>query len=129
MVKILYVDVRGEQATKPADNIFRFSDKTASYNISENERESRSKVCLTAKSVSQPNLLNSQSVSQPSPFISQVPTETRSEPRTFTEEEAHELLISLLSSVVETSDDSDIDSELLRKCEKFLNNFKPASKN
>ena len=103
--------------------------KLPARNISENERESRGKVCFTAKSISQPNLLNSQSVSQPSPIISQVPTETRFEPRTFTEEEAQELLISLPSSVVEKSDDSEIDSELLRKCEKFLNNFKPASKN
>ena len=125
----LYVDVRGEQATKPADSTFRFSDKNVSENISENERESRVKICFTAKSVSHPNLLNSQSVSQPSPIISQVPTETRSEPRTFTEEEAQELLNSLPPSVVEKSDDSEIDSELLRKCEKFLNYFQPASKN
>ena len=50
-----------------------------------------------------------QSVEQPSPIISQIPTEVIRESRTFNEEEVRELLTSLSTSVVETSDDLDID--------------------
>ena len=100
--KRLFVDVIGEQASGTADNTFTLSDvisDTVSDVIFENERDCR-------------EILVAQSIEQPSPIVSQNPTEIVPETRTFTEEEVQELLTSSPPSVVEDLDDSEISTQI-----------------
>ena len=58
-----------------------------------------------------------------------MPTVVVPETRIFKEEEAQELLTALPPSVLKESDDSDIDSDLIRQGEKFPNNINSTKRN